>query len=100
VSDINITLQGSEMLISGKLTHETVMFALAKSETLMPSNKAIDVNLQAVSRCDSASLAFLTALMRLSQSKRTRLNFIHVPSQMLQIGRVSGLDNLLPIAQR
>lgn len=76
------------------------MAALEQSMVLLPSNQDILINLSGVTGCDSSSLAFLTALMRESKKRRTQLKFCDMPSQMLQIGRVSGLDNVLPITKR
>lgn len=98
--DITIRLHGEELLVGGKLTHETVMLALEKSMAVLPSNCQINVNLSGVSRCDSASLAFLTALIREGKKKNTQFQFSHMPGQMLQISWVSGLDDVLPIVQR
>ncbi len=98
--DITISLKGNEMLVGGKLVHNTVMAALEKSIALLPSDQEISVNLSAVTGCDSSSLAFLTALMREGKKRRTQLHFSHIPAEMDQIGRVSGLDNVLPITKR
>ncbi len=87
------------MFITGDLTQDTVMSALAQSIKLLARDSHYKVNLSAVGRCDSASLAFLTALMREGKSKGTQLQFNHLPMQMLQIGKVSGLIDILPIAE-
>ncbi len=75
------------------------MSALERCNVLLPSNRDIQVDLSAISRCDSASLAFLTALLREGKTKKLNIRFINMPNQMLQIGMVSGLDHILPLAE-
>ena len=75
------------------------MPALERCKMFLPSNQDIEVDLSAIGRCDSASLALLTALLREAKTKKLNMRFTHIPKQMLQIGRVSGLDNILPLAE-
>lgn len=76
------------------------MSALEQCSKLLTSNTEFEVNFSAIARCDSASLAFLTALLRMGKAKTIRFRFSHLPTQMLQIGKVSGLENILPLAER
>jgi anti-anti-sigma factor len=99
VNELKVLLKGNELEIMGELTHETVMLALAQSIPLLTSNSHLKVNLQGISRCDSSSVAYLTALLRECKLKRTQLQLTHMPKQMRQISSVSGLDDILPIAE-
>jgi anti-anti-sigma factor len=92
-----VTLQNNELVITGPLTQNTVQALLEKSKALLPINGKFYVNLAQVERCDSASLAFLTSLLREAKKKQTQLTFVHLPKLMYQLGRVSGLTNLLPL---
>ncbi len=94
-----VTFQNNELIISGPLTQSTVQGMLEKSKALVPQQGKIYVNLANVERCDSASLAFLTALLREAKKKQTQLLFIHLPKLMYALGRVSGLNNLLPLEE-
>lgn len=95
---MTITLQKDELLVTGDLTQDTVMGALEQCLKIMPSNQKITVNLSSVRNCDSASLAFLTALMRAARQKVTQLHFAHLPKQMIQLSRVCSLETVLPMA--
>jgi phospholipid transport system transporter-binding protein len=99
VNAIKVSIDKNEMQIIGALTQDTVMSVLQESVQLLPSNAKLTINLSGVERCDSASLALLSALMRACKDKSTQLQFSHLPSQMRQIASVSGLDNILPIAE-
>ncbi|MBS0286206.1 MAG: STAS domain-containing protein [Proteobacteria bacterium] len=99
MNTVKVSIKDDNLIISGELTQDTVMSALAQCQKLLPRGKEIEVNLSAVIRCDSASLAFLTALIRESNAKQSKLRFTNLPKQMLQIGRVSGLDSILPLAE-
>ena len=97
MKNLYINLQGDEINIQGMLTQETVMEAVNECDSLLSSNQKVKINLSGVIRCDSASLAFLTALMRLAKKKKTQLSFIHPPKQMISLCKVSGIDSILPI---
>ncbi|MBS0290129.1 MAG: STAS domain-containing protein [Proteobacteria bacterium] len=94
-----VELINNEMVISGDLTQGTIMSLLERALGLLPSESTLNINLQAVERCDSASVAFLTTLMRESRLRRTVIQFYNLPKQMLQISRVCGLENVLPVAE-
>lgn len=94
-----VTLINNELIVSGSLTKQTVQKVLEKCKGLLPAKKTIYVNLAKVDKCDSASLAFLTALLREGKSKQTQIFFVHLPKLMYELGRVSGLNNVLPLEQ-
>lgn len=92
-----ITLKNGELVIQGELTQQTVMEALRRCEALFSGQQSIQLNLSGVSRCDSASLAFLTALLRKAKQQHLTLKFIHLPKQLKDLSTVSGLDDIFPI---
>ncbi len=87
------------LYITGDLTQDTVMSALEQCCKLLVPRTHMDIDFSAITRCDSASVAFLTALLREGKGKEVQLRFSHLPEQMLQISRVSGLENILPLAE-
>lgn len=97
--NINIVLNSNELRIQGALAQETVVEAICKCEALLPSNKTMNVNFSTVSYCDSASLAFMTALLRLGKERNMTLTYIQVPQQIIDLAKVSGLDKILPIKE-
>lgn len=98
MKDVNISLVEEWIKISGVLTVNTVEYALEQTKPLIPYDETVTIQLDGVLTCDSAGLAFLTAILREAKRKRTKLLFHKVPKQILDLSRVSGLDGLLVIA--
>jgi|GEM_PF-3629577 len=98
--DIAVSFRNNELLISGPLNHETVSAALALCEPLIPSEQSITLNFSGVVDCDSASLALVTALMRASLAKKTKVQLSHMPKEMLDLATVSGLNGFLPLTDK
>jgi len=94
-----IQLIGDQLIVQGSLTMDTAALMYLKTANMMPSNRHIQLNLQKIKQSDSASLAYLTALLRCAKAKQTHLTFIHVPPQMLDLAKVSGLTSWLPFSQ-
>lgn len=53
------------------------------------------VDLQGISRIDSAGLALLTEWWRMAKIQQRTLRFIHAPPQVQTLARVCGLDRVL-----
>lgn len=99
-NDIEVTFLDNELLIKGPLTQDTVTKALFTSQPLIPKGKSFVLNLSGVNACDSASLAYVTAMMRLSLAKKTTIQLSHVPKEMLDLATVSGINSLLPLQNK
>lgn len=97
VEELMIRYEAPDVLIAGPLTQETVMVALSQCSALLPPQTPVTFNLKGVTDCDSASLAFLIALMRAAKASRTVLSFSNLPKQMMDLSQVSGLNGILPI---
>lgn len=94
---MKIYVENNELRVGGELTQDTAMMALGACEKLLTPNQNLQVNLREVTRCDSAGLAFLMALLREGNRKKIQLRFTHLPKQLLDLIRVSGLDDILPV---
>lgn len=99
MKEVNITQEKGTIHIKGELSFDTVEYALEKTKVLITYDHTLILNLAAVVNCDSASLAFVTAVLREAKRKRTRLLFTKVPLQMLDLSRVSGLDGLIALTE-
>lgn len=93
-----IRFDNTALIIEGALTQQTVVEALNQSIKQLPTNTVIQVNFEGVTHSDSASLAFLMALLREAKKKSVRLQFVELPKQMLELARVSGVLSVLPMA--
>lgn len=84
-------------LISGELTLATANEALTVSRAQFKQAEALDIDLAAVSRADSAALALLVSWMRLAKQTDKHIQFHNLPTQMVAIAKASGLDAILPV---
>lgn len=82
--------------LNGELVFDTVPGLLADSRSLFDSEgRAVAFDLKGVTRADSAGLALLIEWLRWARVRSKSVSFINVPSQMLAIAKVSGVDGLL-----
>ena len=59
----------------------------------------IELDFGKLERSDSAGLAFLVACFREARRNGGEIRFFNLPVQMMQIVRVSSLDQVLPLQQ-
>lgn len=86
-------------VLSGVLSFETVPALWRRSDALLQGVPEVKLDLKRITRTDSAGLALLVEWMRLARQRGIRINFLNIPSQMLAIARVSGLDDILPLSR-
>ncbi len=93
--------QSGSYLVSGELRFDTVPALLEHSRSLFAAGvPALQLDLQDVAHADSAGLALLIEWFRAARAAGQEISFINVPSQMLDMARVSGLDGVLPLSVR
>ena len=94
----NIELIGDNSLcLSGELSFKTVPALVANNKDFLSNGNSIDIDLSEVSRADSAGVALLIEWQRQAQKQNKSICFINIPSQMLAIVRLSGVDDLLSL---
>jgi phospholipid transport system transporter-binding protein len=86
-----------EYVIRGELNFTTVPRLRNKGNQLLLQRSSIIFNFQGVSRSDSSALTLLTAWTRQAQRSGKKILFTHLPSQLLDIAKLSGLNSILPI---
>ena len=82
--------------VSGELSMTSVPALLAQS-SLRDIRGDIAIDLQGVERADSAGVALLIEWQRSARRQQQNISFQNVPSQMLAIARLSGVDELLSL---
>ncbi len=82
-------------LISGELSFSTVSKALSESSHLFHGESAMIVDLINVNHVDSAGIALLIEWLGMAKHKTKKLEYRHIPEQMLAIARISGLESVL-----
>jgi phospholipid transport system transporter-binding protein len=106
---IEVAADGSIAII-GELNHQNVPVLLKKSISIIfnndrdrSSNQSSDqsrdlaIDLNAVSRSDSAGVALLIEWMRQAKKNSKTIRFNNIPEQMHEIAMVSGVDKMLAI---
>ena len=85
------------LAIQGELSFASVPGVWMQWQTLDGGRSGLDIDLSDVQRSDSAGLALLVECLRYSQQTGNNIRFFNIPTQMLAIARVSGLDEVLPL---
>ncbi len=81
--------------VNGDLTHESVVALLEQSDALFAGHGHVTLDLAAVTRADSAGLAWLLELRRRALRRTMRLEVVNMPKQMLEMARLCKLDDVL-----
>ena len=98
MSEIRIESQETgRYLLVGELSFNTVAGISDDFDKIVRDNDNIVLDLQGVTRTDSAGLALLIDWMRAAHHHDKRLVFRNMPSQMLAVAKVSDLDDILPL---
>lgn len=82
-------------IVSGAVTFATAGELLAASQPLFAGEKAITVDLSAVTRVDSAGLALLLEWLRRARSDGRAVSFTGLPGKLVDIAKLSGVDAML-----
>lgn len=85
--------------LQGELSFATVPALWRHSLELLSAEEQICVDLKQVQRSDSAGLALLVEWMRAAKRLGKPVQFLNMPQQMLDIARVSSLDQVLPLSR-
>ncbi len=89
----------NRLVVEGELDFTTVAGLLADARSLLDTDGEVQVDLHGITRSDSAGLALLIEWMRVAQRRGNTLQFLNIPPQMLDIARVSSLDQVLPLGR-
>ena len=85
--------------VEGELNFATVPELLQSMLSQFPATGSeVQIDLEAVTRGDSAGLALLVEWLRLAQERDITLQYHNLPSQLREIARISDLLPLLPRA--
>jgi len=100
-SRIELTDDGV-FLLSGELSFASVPGLLREGRQRLikrgASDATITVDLQGVSRTDSAGLALLVEWTRDARRQGGEIAFLNIPAQMAALARLSGLEGVLSLS--
>ena len=83
--------------VSGVLDAVTTPKLLEESATKFSEQSGADifVDLEGVTESDSAGLALVIEWLRLARQRGQRMNFTHLPKQLLALARISEVEELI-----
>ncbi len=84
-----------QIQLSGELDHYSVPILWQQHREQMASLPVWEINLAKVERSNSAGLALLISWLREARRQEKPLRLLNIPEQMLQIARVSELEEIL-----
>lgn len=85
----------NRLQVSGELSFINVPELVLMSQEYFKNSDGLDVDLAEVNRADSAGVALLIEWQRLAQKQKKSISFSNIPSQMMAIARLCGVDELL-----
>lgn len=89
-------------ILKGQLNFKSVPVLWSKNRTILFADEisTLDVDLSQLERSDSSGLALLVEWYREAELQNKKITFFNLPSQMYDIARISGLNEILPLALR
>jgi phospholipid transport system transporter-binding protein len=84
--------------LTGELNFTSVPGLLDELQGIARTGQTVELDLQAVTRVDSAGLALLIEFLRSAGRAGNSVQFVNVPEQLLSIAQVSGLDAILSLS--
>ena len=94
---MTLDINENKTILVGELTRQTVMDISNKRISQMISLPTLEINLQQLTRIDTAGLAWLFYLLEQGSATGCSLFFIHVPTQLKKLISLSGVDGFLPV---
>ena len=88
-------------ILKGQLNFQTVpeLWNDNKLSLFEDGNGSLDIDLSQLERSDSSGLAILVEWYREAQQRDKTITFLNLPTQMYDIAKVSGLNEILPLAK-
>ena len=88
-----------QMCIEGDVTIDNVQEICAQGKQLIPSMDKLIVDLSGITNADSSCLAMLIDWVRCAGALKKPVEYTNPPREIIDLGRVCGLDNILPIGK-
>ena len=106
MTDKTITAQlekvsSGHYILKGQLNFQTVpeLWNDNKSSLFEDENEILDIDLSGLERSDSSGLAILVEWYREAELRDKNITFLNLPAQMYHIAKLSGLNEILPLAK-
>jgi phospholipid transport system transporter-binding protein len=94
----NIELnKNGQWKVIGELSFDNVPKIYKIGYDIISENKEVIFDLQDIVAIDNSGLALLTAWTRYAKQLGKSIYFVNLPSKLLDMAKLSGLENILPI---
>lgn len=84
------------LCVAGDIGFDNVVDACNQGVELIHSMGKITVDLSGINQADSSCLAMIVEWVRVARSEHKDIEFVGTPRGMMDLGRVCGLDTILP----
>jgi phospholipid transport system transporter-binding protein len=81
-------------IVDGDLTFSAMDKKTVKSFAFLAGQKEITIDLGGVGNADSAGLALMLEWIKIARGKKILLKFRNIPQQLLNLAKLSGIDQL------
>jgi len=98
VDKITLNIAKNNVEIAGELTRQTVMQIPKTTIKQIVTQQCSVLDLQQVTRIDTAGLAWLFYLLEQARSNSCQLSFSNVPAKLNKLISLSGVEGFLPIS--
>ena len=98
VENITLSMTESNSVLAGALTRQTVMKISKKIIKQLVAQQSLILDLQQITRIDTAGLAWLFYLLEQANSASCQLSFSNVPAKLNKLISLSGVEGFLPLS--
>jgi ABC-type transporter Mla MlaB component len=92
-----VVRESNELYVDGVINFANASRVMKLGCKLIAKLPTVDVNLHNLKHSDSSGLAVISAWVRYALTNNKVLKIYHMPDFLLDISKVSNLDNIFPI---
>lgn len=97
---LSIVNEGAGLyIVDGDMTFPSMTKKTVTNFKFLTSGKNITIDLGGVGNADSAGLALMLEWVKVARSKRVQLHFRNLPTQIINLAKLSGLEVLPFLAE-
>ncbi|GAA0811735.1 hypothetical protein GCM10009111_04620 [Colwellia asteriadis] len=97
MSSVNLTIADKVLSINGELSRHSLALINKNNYSNCFSFDHVTVDLSAVTKVDTAGLAWLFYLLEQSIAHSCEITFMHFPEKLYKLIALSGVNGLLPV---
>ena len=97
VAEITLDITDNNHVLIGELTRHTIMQISKKRIKQIVAKQYSLIDLQQVTRIDTAGLAWLFSLLEKANRSNCQLSFSNIPAKLTKLISLSGVEGFLPV---